>query len=99
MLYPNELAYDVFKFSNAIAHMSKGISAGRQEHLPDAVGFNAKDNALARAAYKMFLESSRRGVNLGEIILAQIKEYYDAREIDNIGRDGGSSPETGVQGS
>jgi hypothetical protein len=95
MLYPERLAYDVFRFSNALAHLTRGVKSA----LPDVPAFNTMDNARARSLYNLLRIASIENVNLAEIILAQIKEYYDAEELDNIRRSGDANASPRVQGT
>ena len=87
MLYPDRLAYDVFRFGNAVAHLTRGITGV----LPDAPDYGACDNAKARSMYGILKSASEQGINLAEIILAQIKEYKDAEAINDIGCSGSTA--------
>ncbi len=84
MLYPERLAYDVFKFGNAVTHLTKDIPVV----LPDSPVYTSRENAEARTLYLILSEGSRRGISLAEIILLQIKEYNDAKAINDTRRSG-----------
>ena len=85
MIYPERMAHEVYKFAYAVSHMLRGVDT---KDLPDIIRYSAEANMTARQLIDILREVSELGEPVGEIILAQIKEYYDATEIKNIGCDG-----------
>jgi hypothetical protein len=93
MLFPHELAYDTYKFADVVSHMMIGINT---RDLPDVENYSKDANFKAKHFCSMLREASDMGINLGEVLLAQIKELTDAGKTKDTRRTGGPTPTSGV---